>query len=446
MNLETSRKKFPKGMKKLAEDIRKLGFSPGLWVAPFGTGNDEFYNAHKEWFLHNRDGKPVSCWNGRYTLDPTVTEAREHLKNIFRTASREWGYEYFKIDGMSGRNHGYCAHLYERPEIRECFSDPSCPNPFELCLMAFREGMGEERIMLACQGHTSGPDALYADASRIGADIVHPNEPVKWSGVLNQGRCFMNQAFTHNIVTYADPDTLLVRDLTMEEARTSATIVALPGQLTFFGDKLEGLPADRMKLLQQTLPPADVRPSGLYPYFSMMPVWNLHVNNKTLGSYNIVALFNWEDEKRIIRFSTEELGINSGEEYSMFEFWTQKDLGTMREGFEMEVPEHGVRLLSLHKVKDVPHWVSSDRHIAQTGMELTSIEWKEANKALEGEIYLIGTFPLTMHIRVPGGYQFDRVGGNGLQSSVKMISDNILAITYMSKTTGNFKFNIGFNG
>jgi hypothetical protein len=51
-----------------------------------------------------------------------------------------------------------------------------------------------------------------------------------------------------------------------------------------------------------------------------------------------------------------------------------------------------------------------------------------------------------MHIRVPGGYQFDRVGGNGLQSSVKMISDNILAITYMSKTTGNFKFNIGFNG
>jgi len=39
MNLETSEKKFPKGMKKLADDIRKLGFRQGIWMAPFGTGN-----------------------------------------------------------------------------------------------------------------------------------------------------------------------------------------------------------------------------------------------------------------------------------------------------------------------------------------------------------------------------------------------------------------------
>jgi hypothetical protein len=446
MNLETSKRKFPKGMKKLAEDIKDLGFKPGLWVAPFGTGNNEFYNAHKEWFLHYKNGEPVSCWNGRYTLDPTVQEAREHLKKIFRTASHEWGYEYFKIDGMSGRSHGYCAHLYERPEIKECFSDPSCPNPFELCLRAFREGIGEDRIMLACQGHTSGPDALYADASRIGADIVHPNEPVKWTGVLNQGRCFMNQAFVHNIVTYADPDTLLVRDLSLEEARVSATVVALPGQLTFFGDKLFGLPEDRMKLLQQTLPPADIRPASLYPYFSMMPVWNLHVHNKILGAYNIVALFNWEDETRNIQFSALELGIESGDEYSLFEFWTHKDLGTMKGRFEMEVPAHCVRLLSIHKVKNVPHWVSSDRHITQNGMELNSFEWKDVTKMLEGEINLIGTFPLTMNIRVPDGFQFDRSECKGAKCSAKMVTDNISAITFISKATGSFAFRVFFKG
>ncbi|NLB42973.1 MAG: hypothetical protein GX815_12115, partial [Clostridiales bacterium] len=254
IDLEVNEKQFPKGMKNLADEIRELGFRPGLWTAPFGTGNDVFYQKHKKWFLHDKEDKPISSWNGKYTLDPTVKEVREHLKKIHNIASQEWGYEFFKIDGMSGRNHSYSAHLYERPEIKERFSDPTCSNPFKLCIESLREGIGEDRVYLACQGHTSGPEALYADASRIGADIVNPNEPVKWSGVYNQASCFLNQAFTHNIVMYADPDTLLVRDLPLEAARTSATIVALPGQLTFFGDKLAGLSDEKMKILQQTLP------------------------------------------------------------------------------------------------------------------------------------------------------------------------------------------------
>ena len=85
------------------------------------------------------------------------------------------------------------------------------------------------------------------------------------------GTLYRQSGLTHNIVMINDPDTLLVRDLSLEEARVSATIVALPGQLTFFGDKLKDLPDERMKILQQTLPVADVRPMNLYPYFSMMP-------------------------------------------------------------------------------------------------------------------------------------------------------------------------------
>ncbi|MDR0582696.1 MAG: alpha-galactosidase, partial [Prevotellaceae bacterium] len=65
MDLEVNEKQFPKGMKHLADDIRALGFRPGLWMAPFGTGNAEFYKAHKSWFLHNRDGAPIRSWNGQ---------------------------------------------------------------------------------------------------------------------------------------------------------------------------------------------------------------------------------------------------------------------------------------------------------------------------------------------------------------------------------------------
>lgn len=444
MNLEVNEKQFPDGMKKLADDIRALGFRPGIWTAPFGTGNKAFYEKHKNWFLHDKTGKPVSSWNGRYTLDPTVGEAREHLKKIHHTASREWGYEFFKIDGMSGRNHGYCAHLYERPEIRECFSDPSCPNPFELCVQAFREGIGEDRVFLACQGHTSGPEARYADASRIGADIVHPNQPVEWSGVANQGRCLINQVFTHNIVMVADPDTLLVRDLPLEEARTSATIVALPGQLTFFGDKLSGLEPAKIRLLQQTLPVADVLPGSLYPYFRMLPVWNLAVKHILLGEYNIIALFNWEDEKRTISATAEELGIAEGD-YTGFEFWTEKavEYDTVKNELAMEVPAHGVRLVALHPVKGFPQWLSSDRHIAQTGIELSAFDWIGEEKSVKGAIRLIGGFPLTMRVRVPREYSFSSIDCKGASCETKLEKE-VLSVTFLSKKTKDAGFTLRF--
>lgn len=444
MNLEVNEKQFPKGMKHLADEIRRLGFRPGLWMAPFGTGNDAFYEEHKGWFLHDEKGQPISSWNGKYTLDPTVKEARDHLREIHRVASHEWGYEFFKIDGMSGRNRGYCAHLYERPEVRARFKDPDCPNPFELCVQAFREGIGEDRVFLACQGHASGPEAAYADASRLGADIVHPNEPVKWSGVLNQASCLLNQAFTHNIVMYADPDTLLVRDLPLEEARTSATIVALPGQLTFFGDKLAGLPSERMKILQQTLPVADVRPVSLYPYFRMLPVWNLSVNHERLGCYNVVAFFNWGDEAATISVTPAELGIPDVD-YTGFEFWEQRAFNYQVAGkqLSLEVPPHGVRVVAIHPPRDIPQWVGSDRHIAQNGMEVMDLGWDARQNRLRGTLRLVGSFPLTLFLRVPDSYRFERAACKEASCRVEQKGD-LLAITLQRTKSGETDFDILF--
>lgn len=338
LSLTPSPSKFPLGMKKLADDIRALGFRPGLWTAPFGTGSTNFYLAHKSWFLHDKDGKPLSTWNGKFTIDPTNPEMLDHLREIHRIASREWGYEYFKIDGMSGRNHGYCAHFFERPEIRATFKDPACPNPFERCVKAFREGIGEDRIFLACQGHFTGPEAAYADASRTGADIVHPNQPPKWENLLSQARCTLNQVFAHNIVFFADPDTLLVGDfLGLEQARLATTVVALPGQMMFSGDRLADLKPERMRLLQQALPVCDVRPLDLYPSFSLLPVWDLKVR-RAFGEWDVVALFNWSEQEAASGFDFAELGLDAEAEYAIDEFWTHSFQGVRKGRFEMPVP------------------------------------------------------------------------------------------------------------
>jgi hypothetical protein len=444
MNLEVNENQFPEGMKKLADDIRALGFRPGLWTAPFGTGNQQFYEEHKDWFLHYEDGKPVPSWNGRYTLDPTVPAALEHLKEIHRIASREWGYEFFKIDGMSGRNKSYSAHLYERPEIKALFNNPESPNPFELCVKAFREGMGEDRVFLACQGHTSGPEARYADASRIGADIVDILKPIQWHNVLNQGYCTINQIFTHNIALIADPDTLLVHDLDIEQARVTATIVALPGQLTFFGDRLAGLNGEKMKILQQTLPVADVRTMNLYPYFSMLPVWNLFVKNSNLDSYNVVALFNWNDEAENIGFSIHELGLDDAEGYVGYEFWTQSFIGAIKGKYEMKLAPRSVRLLALHKEGNTPKWISSDRHIAQNGIELKTHSWDAENKLITGTVELVGGFPLTMKYYVPRGFKAAKVECSSVDCSIKTENEQLLSVSFLSEKHGEYPFRIYF--
>ena len=415
LDLEPNRDQFPEGMKKLADDIRALGFRPGLWTVPYGTGNTEFYEAHKDWFLHDKEGNPIDTWAGRYTIDPTVPEALENIRHIHEVAARQWGYEFFKVDGMSGGGSAYMAHLYEKPEVRAQMHDPFCSNPFEKTAAAIREGIGPRSVFLACQGHYTGPEAAYADAARIGADIVDCNQPVKWENVLNQGARTLNQIFVNNIAFFTDPDTLLVGDLDTEQARVSATIVSLPGQVTFSGDKLAGLSGDKIALIQQTLPPADVHPMNLYPFFDLLPIWNLRVA-RPFGAWNAVALFNWDDEPKPIAFSFGELGLDPEADYAVYEFWTGTFFGSAHEGFSIDVPPRGVRLLCVAQADPArPVFLSSSRHIAQGAVDLAHLDWNPETKTLTGKVRLVGGHKTTLRFALPADL-LPADGGETLQT------------------------------
>lgn len=282
--------------------------------------------------------------------------------------------------------------------------------------------------------------------SRTGADVVHPNQPVKWANVLNQARCTVNQIFTHNISMIADPDTVLVKDLPLETARAEATIVALPGQLTFFGDRLAELDAQKMKILQQTLPVADVRPAAIYPHFSMLPVWNLAVRSPVFGQYNAVALFNWGDEDADISASAEELGLPEGAEFDAYEFWTKKPMGKIRLPLSVRVPARGVRVAVLRPASANPQILGTDRHIAQTGFEFKSANWNSAENSLDGKISLVRGFPIEIAVSLPDGYEFERAEAEGAECSSKL-SEGSVAITFKGKEASknsDCKFRIFF--
>ncbi|MBP3693428.1 MAG: alpha-galactosidase [Thermoguttaceae bacterium] len=445
LNLEVNERQFPKGMKQLADDIRALGFRPGIWTAPFGTGSDEFYAQHKTWFLHDVNGNPMRTWNGKYTIDPSNDEVVAHLRRIHEIMAKDWGYEYFKIDGMSGAGAGYCAHFFERPEVKAAMKDPNCPDPFERCVRAFREGIGEDRVFNACQGHFTGPEPKYADCGRIGADIVHPNKPVGWENLLNQAGRTHNQIFAHNIVFYADPDTLMVNDaLTLEEARLSTVVVSLPGQMMFSGDKLAELPMERMRLLQQALPPvADIHPVNLYPIFHLLPVWDLKVR-RDWGAYDVIALFNWEDEEAEVGFDFAEVGLDPHQDCVMYEFWTEHYVGKVNGGFSCKIPPHAVRLFAVHRAQDHPQFLSSDRHITQGAVDVKSVSWQEGK--LTAKLELVGGFPTTFRFTVPEGMRVKSVSaGDSVSVETRSEADGrVLAVKLGTETSQTVELSADF--
>ncbi len=400
LTLRPDPNKFPSGMKWLADEIRKLGFRPGIWTVPFGTGDTAFYEAHKDWFLHGPDGAPMHNWCGLYVLDPSQEAVRLHMEETHRTMSQDWGYEYFKIDGMSGRNAGYSAHFYERDDVRAAFRE-SVDDPFKLCAEALRRGIGEDRVWLACQGHYTGPDCSLADAGRIGADIVAHLRPPDWNNYFNQARTTLNQLFVNNILWYGDPDTLLVGDANpLETVRLAASVVALSGQAMFAGDKLAALPPDRMRLLQQCLPVCDIRPLDLFPIFEMMPVWDVKVR-KPFSDWDVVSLFNWYANPSEISVDMTELGLDPAQTFLVYDCWNKTLQRSVRNRIAAQVPGHGNALLAVYPDTGRPQPVFFDRHLVQGGIGLEKVVWDEHAKTLSGSIDLIGTDPAELVIALP---------------------------------------------
>ena len=443
LTLRASPEKFPHGMKWLAGQIRALGFRPGIWTVPFGTGDAAFYQAHREWFLHDPEGRPMRNWAGLYILDPSQPDVRRHMEETHHTMSAEWGYEFFKIDGMSGTSRSYSAHFFERPEVRAAFRMP-CADPYRLSIEALRRGIGPDRILLACQGHYTGPEVASADAARLGADIVSPNRPPQWENYLNQARVTLAQLFVNNLVWYNDPDTLMVGEAApLSVARIAATVVALPGQLTFFGDKLGQLPPERMRLLQQVLPVSDVHPLDLVPVADLKPVWDLKIR-RPFATWDVVSVFNWGDQPREFRVPFAALGLDENKTYLLWEFWNGKLVGAQRGNMEARVEPRSNLLLAVHELLQRPQFLSTDRHLAQGAVELGDLGWNQDRCELALGLKMVGDDPLTVFVHVPVAYAFRTASASGAIVEKTSQADSVMAVTLRRPTSGEARLLLTF--
>lgn len=438
--------KFPRGMKWAADFVKQQGMRPGIWLIPQKTDSDEVFQAHPEWFLRRPDGTPVRIgdWHPRkvasYVVDPTNPQALEYLKALFHTLAYDWGFDYFKIDNQPEFSRWYDEHAEAR-------RDGSLPGSeaYRLTLQAIREAIGPNKYLLGCYGIPL--DGIgWMNGSRTGGDMS-----ASWQGCQVMIRTITRWGFLNNVVWWCDPDTLCVREpLTLEEARLMATLVSLSGQALMTSDKMDELPPERVEILKRVCPTVDIRPMEFYPWDEeergRPRIFDLKIS-RHYGDWDVVAIFNWEEEPVEVPLDLAQLGLPVGEgiAYHAFDFWSQRYEGLFSEGIPVSLAMRQCKVLSLRRALGYPQVVSTSRHITQGAVDLEDLVWAPGRGEMHGVSRLVGGDPYRIFLHLPPGYALEEFAAEGeALSSTTRFEEGLLVAEILSPTSQRVEWRARF--
>jgi len=375
---------FPNGVAPLAGEITKEGLTPGLWLAPFIVHpKSKLIKDHPDWILRTKTGRRANAgfvWGTLgAALDLTVPEALAYACRVVRTASKEWGYPYLKLDFL------YAAALEGR------YHDPTltCAQVLRRGMEAIREAVGPQVTLLGC-GAPLGSVLGLVEANRIGADVSGDWLPnFKGIGVFfkqepampcarNSIRNILTRASLHQHWWINDPDCLLIRpdtSLTLAEVRSLASVIALTGGSLLVSDDLPKLPAERLRIAEVLVPVMGERARVIDWFDAAMPEKLRLDQLGATGEWHILARFNWTDKAVSREITLADYHLNPGT-YVLREFWSGEfgTLSTSQSYAINQIPPHGGAVLAVRKADDeMPVYMGSDLHISQ-GMEVSNWE------------------------------------------------------------------------
>ena len=389
--------KFPHGMKWLADRIRALGLTPGLWVAPYVINKAaDLAQKHPEYLVKGLDGRPHPIGDGtNFALDITHPGGKEWLRNLFDTVANKWGYDFIKIDFVEWSL--LAAPRYHNPAI-------SRAQAYRLGFQIMRDTIGPHRHLLDC-GPSQNTVGLL-DSVRIELDLPE----LTWEQYT--GRFYANapaaakRYYFHGRTWINDDDQLGLAWLTPSQAEAAATIIAMSGGTVISSDRLVDLDPGRMETLTKILPAYGIaaRPIDLFrnqfPRIFALPV------KRPFGEWLLLAVFNYDTKSTLTeKIALSELGLDPSKIYLAFEFWNREFAGEIRDHLDLNVNPSSVRLLSLREAVPHPQLVGTGRHVTQGALDLDALEWAEPELkgTLNGEAFTRND----LFIHIPKGYRWD---------------------------------------
>ena len=317
---------FGGDVRKVLDEIRKKGFQPAIWVAPFvAEEGSHVFQQHRDWFVKDTDGSPlrsdkVSFGGWRkgpwYVLDGTHPGVHAHFEHVFSTMRKEWGVTYFKLDAnFWGAIHGGRFHDPDATRVEA----------YRRGMQAILRGAGDSFI-LGCN-HPIWPSVGLIHGSRSSNDIKRTWDRIRTTAQQNLLRNWQNGRLWWN-----DPDAIvLTGELPEHEFLFHATAIYATGGMLLSGDDLTVIPDARMAMLKKMLPPTGVP--------AVFDDEHLRVGTVTLPGKRMVCLFNWTDAPMTL--STRLLRPSR-----VTDFWTGQSLGRQNAAITItDMPAHSARLL-----------------------------------------------------------------------------------------------------
>ena len=260
--LITDHKKFPHGMKYIADKIHEKGYKAGLWLAPFSAQVSSMVaKKHPDWLLrHNRNGKKMlGCqgWGGAYTLDIYNEEVREYLRKVFDTILNVWGFDMVKLDFLysqcieprNGKTRGeiMCDGV---DFLREVCGDKwilGCGVPLGTCMGIF------DACRISCDVNKNWKFELKKSLninSIVTCIRTNAEMPSSQNAITNtifrnhlDGRAFCN-----------DPDVFFLRDINigynMEQKLLHGKVNSICGNVLFVSDNAGDFDDERIEYLK----------------------------------------------------------------------------------------------------------------------------------------------------------------------------------------------------
>jgi len=384
---------YPRGLKYVSDEIKRLGMVPALWTGATCDGDwNEMLKKHPEYML----AKLVN-WAGNLWVDLSHPEIeKEYIPRIFRQIL-EWGYEAIKWDCLLNSlriNDEYRAQRHQ--------PDLSSEEAMHRLVKAARKVIGDKMYFLGCTACDRA--ALAAndifDAFRIGGDVFG------WKEFKENA---VNRAFSyyplHNTQNFLDPDTLVLREQysTLEQARSRVTFFALTGMQLTVGDPVAELDSPRVDALRRAMPVAEIRPQEmLRKSVTGDTAVTVCTVARPFGSWYIAGVFNLGDEPRHVQVQlAETLNLPAGK-YAGFDFWAQEFIGISETVIDLGLLQGGsCAALRLTKIEKVPVLIGSTRHLLQGAIELKKCEFNARKNCLSGKISLVQNDPVALYFYVP---------------------------------------------
>jgi hypothetical protein len=400
---------YPGGMQRTAEAVTRHGLMAGIWLTPFGWDYQRpVFAGHRDWFVKRADGSVYAVDWGGDCLDMTNPAARDFLRGVIGRISHDWGYKFFKLDGLWT---GMAVRIvYGDPTYRPddfgdaVFHDPAMTNveAFRTGLKTAREGAGSDAYFLGCTAsqnmRTLAGSIGLVDGIRVGVDSNKT-----WAGILMNVNVATSVYYLHHRVWHNDPDVLyLDKEFTLDQVRAWASWLAVTGDLYMVSNWLPETPADRLEILKRTIPNHNLkaRPVDLYESYPAK-VWHLRAGEGEKRR-DVVAVFNWGEKPQEIAVSLRRLGLAAGH-YSALEYWSGTLKHTDADSLKATVPPRSCKVFAVQRV-DHPVVAGTSRHVTQGIIDLVQESWEDKGPGrgtLCGTSRVIGGAPYEIRTTAP---------------------------------------------